>query len=164
MCLCNTLVNLLVTPIRVEKSQSAGQPQRPSPTGSSPPPVTCGAMAWSCGRWCHMESDHTGTSPTEMWALRAIINSKRIFMQDTGASCLLCFTCAGDQISGRGLQAACSYGLPCCSTHAHAGLLAEGSQREAALLPDSHRSRQANPQPREPEVYGHTLQVGGAIE
>jgi len=84
-------------------------------------------------------------------------------MLATVVSSLFCCTCAGDQICGRGLQAACSYGLPRCSTHTHAGLLAEGSQREAALLPDSHRSGQANPQPREPEVYGHALQVGGPL-
>lgn len=84
-----------------------------------------------------------------------------IFMLHIVALCIFCWTCTGDQICWGGLQAACSYGLSCCSTHTHAGLLAEGSQREAPFLPDSHRSWQANPQPREPEVYGHTLQVGG---
>lgn len=69
-----------------------------------------------------------------------------------------CF-CAGDQIRGGGLQAARPHGLPRPSAHAHAGLLAEGPQREATLLPDSHRSRQAHPQPGEPQVHGHTLQV-----
>jgi len=70
---------------------------------------------------------------------------------------------AGDQIRGGGLQAARSLGLPRSHAHAHAGLLAEGPQREAALLPDSHRSRQANPQPGEPEVHEHALQVGGPL-
>lgn len=85
------------------------------------------------------------------------------FIAHTVVSSIFCCTFAGDQICGRGLQAACSHGLPCCSAHPHAGLLAEGSQREATLLPDSHRSWQANPQPREPEVYGHALQVGGPL-
>lgn len=122
-----------------------------------------GATAWSCGRWCRMESDHTGTSPTEMWAQCCDHNWPSVQFHRTAVSSIFSCTCAGDQVCGRGLQAAGSYGLPRCSTHPHAGLLAEGSQREAALLPDSHRSWQANPQPREPEVYGHALQVGGPL-
>lgn len=80
--------------------------------------------------------------------------------QDAVNSRMVFSLLAGDQVCGRGLQAAGSDGLPCCFTHTHAGLLAEGSQREAALLPDSHYSWQANPQPGEPEVCGQALQVG----
>lgn len=75
--------------------------------------------------------------------------------------CVFCCARAGDQIGGGGLPAACSHGLSRRSAHPHAGLLAEGSQREAPLLPDRHRSGQANPQSGEPEVHGHALQVGG---
>lgn len=66
-------INHLYVPDRAGKFQSAGQPRRPSPTGSSPPPVTCGATEWSCGRWCLTGRDHTGTSPTEMWARKVNI-------------------------------------------------------------------------------------------
>lgn len=37
-------------PCRVARSPSAGRPQRPFPTASSPQPATCGVTASSCGR------------------------------------------------------------------------------------------------------------------
>lgn len=58
---------------REGRSPSAGRPQRPLLTGSSPRPVTFGATALSCGRWCHTASDHTGTWVTKMWVWRNLI-------------------------------------------------------------------------------------------
>lgn len=46
---------------------SGGQHQRPLPSGNSPLPVMCGVTALSCGRWCPMERDRTGTWATRMW-------------------------------------------------------------------------------------------------
>lgn len=67
--------------------------------------------------------------------------------------------CAGNKVSRRRLQAPNTNGLPRGSPHTHAGLLAEGTQRTAQVLPDRHGLGQAYPQPREPQVNGHIVQV-----
>lgn len=72
---------------------------------------------------------------------------------------VLVFVCAGHKVSRRRLQASSTDGLPRCSPHTHAGLLAEGAQWKAQVLPDCHGAGQAYPQPREPQVNGHIVQV-----
>lgn len=72
---------------------------------------------------------------------------------------MLVFVCTGNKVSRRRLQASSTNGLPRCSPHTHAGLLAEGAQRTAQVLPDRHGPGQAYPQPREPQVNGHIVQV-----
>ncbi len=66
----------------------------------------------------------------------------------------------GNECSGAGLQASSSHGLPCSAAPAHAGVLGEGAEHEAALRTDRQHTRQAPPQRREPQsAYQHTLRV-----
>lgn len=55
---------LMFFSVREVKSPSAGLRQRPSHTGSSPRPATCGALVLSCGKSWHLENGPTGTWAT----------------------------------------------------------------------------------------------------
>lgn len=57
---------------------SGGRRQRPSPSGSSPLPVTCGVTASLCGRWCRTERGRTGTWATRMWVRFGSLVSKHV--------------------------------------------------------------------------------------
>ena len=52
---------------RVGRSRSDGLHLKPSSTGSSPPPVMCGATGSSCGKSCPTERGLTGTWPIKMY-------------------------------------------------------------------------------------------------
>lgn len=66
---------------------------------------------------------------------------------------------AGDQVRRGGLPTPGPHGLPRCPPHPNAGLLAERPQRKTQILPDRHGPGQADPEPREPQVNGHIVQV-----
>lgn len=69
------------------------------------------------------------------------------------------FLFAGDQVRRGRLQTSHPHGLPGRPSYAHAGLLAERSQRKTQILPDRHSPGQADPEPGEPQVNGHVVQV-----
>ena len=65
----------------------------------------------------------------------------------------------GDQGDRGGLPPAGPHGLSRGAAPAHAGLLGEGSQREAQVWPDRHHAGQADQKPSQPQRAGQQLRV-----
>lgn len=68
----------------------------------------------------------------------------------------------GDDCGGAGLSSAPSYGLPHGAAPAHVGVLGEGEEPEAQVLPNRQHPGQASPQRRHPQGgHQHILGVSG---
>ena len=68
----------------------------------------------------------------------------------------------GDDCCGAGLPLAPSHGLPHGAAPAHAGVLGEGEEPEAKVLPNRQHPGQASPQRRHPQGgHQHILRVSG---
>lgn len=150
----------------------------------------CGVTESSCGRWFHMERDPTGRCPTRMWVNTHIAPHLQWLTFSWISSALNCesefswtflspllywsqnlifcpLSPAGDQSNRRGLPSSRSDGLSCGVAPAHAGLLGEGTQRQAKVWTDCHNPGQAHQKPSQPEragqqlsmVSGRTLQI-----
>lgn len=64
---------------RVERFQSDGPHQRPSPIVSLPRPVTYGAMGLCCGRSCLTEKGLIGRCPIRTWVERLSAKQSNVF-------------------------------------------------------------------------------------
>lgn len=61
------LLHCLSSPCRAVRFLWGGQLQKPFSIASSALLVMFGASAYLCGKWCHMESVHTGTWAIKKW-------------------------------------------------------------------------------------------------